>query len=117
MILGYLNVEGLATIGSKLNEAGIDFDPTKYQFGIYGVIIVLMMLFRPDRPDPRAPAQAGARGGDGGHAVLRRHARGRRHGPEPIGMTDLLHAVDVRKEFGGLIAVNDIDFTIPRGRS
>ncbi len=30
-------------------------------------------------------------------------------------MTDLLHAVDVRKEFGGLIAVNDIDFTIPSG--
>ncbi len=47
MILGYLNVEGLATIGSKLNEGGINFDPTKYQFGIYGVIIVLMMLFRP----------------------------------------------------------------------
>ena len=48
MILGYLNVAGLATIGSKLNEAGLDFEPTKYQFGIYGVIIVLMMLFRPE---------------------------------------------------------------------
>ena len=48
MILGYLNVAGLATIGSKLNEAGVDFEPTKYQFGIYGVIIVLMMLFRPE---------------------------------------------------------------------
>jgi branched-chain amino acid transport system permease protein len=47
LILGYLNVAGLATIGSKLNEAGFEFDPTKYQFGIYGVIIVLMMLFRP----------------------------------------------------------------------
>ncbi len=30
-------------------------------------------------------------------------------------MTDILHAVDVRKEFGGLIAVNDVDFTIPTG--
>ena len=30
-------------------------------------------------------------------------------------MADLLHATDVRKEFGGLIAVNDIDFTIPTG--
>jgi len=30
-------------------------------------------------------------------------------------MTDLLHAADVRKEFGGLVAVNDIDFTIPSG--
>jgi branched-chain amino acid transport system permease protein len=48
MILGYLNIEGLSTIGSKLQqEAGIDFDPTKYQFGIYGLIIVAMMLFRP----------------------------------------------------------------------
>jgi branched-chain amino acid transport system ATP-binding protein len=28
-------------------------------------------------------------------------------------MTDLLVAEDVRKEFGGLVAVNDVDFTIP----
>ncbi|MGE5690510.1 MAG: ABC transporter ATP-binding protein [Pseudomonadota bacterium] len=28
-------------------------------------------------------------------------------------MTDLLLARDVRKEFGGLVAVNDVDFTIP----
>jgi branched-chain amino acid transport system permease protein len=47
MILGYLNVEGLATIGTELQNAGIDFEPTKYQFGIYGAIIVIMMLFRP----------------------------------------------------------------------
>ena len=47
LILGYLNIEGLATIGSKVQQGGLDFDPTKYQFGIYGVIIVLMMLFRP----------------------------------------------------------------------
>jgi len=47
MILGYLNIEGLSTIGAKVQEAGLDFDPTKYQFGIYGFIIVAMMLFRP----------------------------------------------------------------------
>jgi branched-chain amino acid transport system permease protein len=47
LVLGYLNIEGLATIGSKIQDAGLDFDPTKYQFGIYGVIIVAMMLFRP----------------------------------------------------------------------
>jgi branched-chain amino acid transport system ATP-binding protein len=28
-------------------------------------------------------------------------------------MADLLVATDVRKEFGGLVAVNDVDFTIP----
>jgi branched-chain amino acid transport system permease protein len=47
MILASLNFSGLSTIGSKIQDAGIDFDPTKYQFGIYGIIIVLMMLFRP----------------------------------------------------------------------
>ncbi len=30
-------------------------------------------------------------------------------------MTDLLVADQVRKEFGGLVATNDIDFTIPQG--
>ncbi len=47
MILGYLNIEGLSTIGAKIQDGGLNFDPTKYQFGIYGVIIVTMMLFRP----------------------------------------------------------------------
>ena len=47
LILGYLDREGLATIGSKIQEGGLDFDPTKYQFGIYGAIIVVMMLIRP----------------------------------------------------------------------
>jgi branched-chain amino acid transport system permease protein len=47
LVLSYLDREGLATIGSKIQDAGLDFDPTKYQFGIYGVIIVLMMLYRP----------------------------------------------------------------------
>jgi branched-chain amino acid transport system ATP-binding protein len=29
---------------------------------------------------------------------------------------NVLEAVDVRKEFGGLIAVNDVNFTVPRGK-
>ena len=29
---------------------------------------------------------------------------------------DLLVAADVRKEFGGLVAVNDVSFTVPRGK-
>jgi branched-chain amino acid transport system permease protein len=48
-ILAYLNQEGLATIGSWVNrETPLSFEVTKYQFGIYGLIIVLMMLFRPE---------------------------------------------------------------------
>ena len=30
-------------------------------------------------------------------------------------MTDLIVAEKVRKEFGGLVAVNDVDFTVPQG--
>ena len=48
-ILAYLNQEGLANIGSWLNrETPLDFEVSKYQFGIYGAIIVLMMIFRPE---------------------------------------------------------------------
>jgi branched-chain amino acid transport system permease protein len=47
-ILTYLNQEGLANFGSWLNnETPLDFEVAKYQFLLYGVIIVLMMLFRP----------------------------------------------------------------------
>jgi branched-chain amino acid transport system permease protein len=47
-ILAWLNVEGLANIGSWVNaHTPLNVEVAKYQFGIYGVIIVLMMLFRP----------------------------------------------------------------------
>jgi branched-chain amino acid transport system permease protein len=48
VILGWLNIEGLAVIGTKFNDVtGLNIEVPKYQFGIYGIIIVLMMLFRP----------------------------------------------------------------------
>jgi branched-chain amino acid transport system permease protein len=47
-ILAWLNVEGLANIGTWLNaHTPLNVEVAKYEFGIYGVIIVLMMLFRP----------------------------------------------------------------------
>jgi branched-chain amino acid transport system permease protein len=47
-ILAWLNVEGLANIGSWVNaHTPLNVEVAKYKFGIYGVIIVLMMLFRP----------------------------------------------------------------------
>ena len=68
----YLNIEGLSTIGSKIQDAGVDFDPTKYQFGIYGAIIVAHDAVPADRADSRTSAQDRARGGRARHAVLRR---------------------------------------------
>jgi branched-chain amino acid transport system permease protein len=47
-VLAWLNVEGLANIGSWLSaDTPLDFEVAKYQFGIYGIIVVVMMLFRP----------------------------------------------------------------------
>jgi branched-chain amino acid transport system permease protein len=43
LFLSYLDQEGLAKIGTEL---GIE-DVPKYNFGIYGLIIVIVMLFRP----------------------------------------------------------------------
>jgi branched-chain amino acid transport system permease protein len=43
LFLAYLDQEGLAKIGTEL---GIE-DVPKYNFGIYGLLIVLVMLFRP----------------------------------------------------------------------
>ena len=36
--------------------------------------------------------------------------------PPPSTTDNVLVATDVRKEFGGLIAVNDVTFTVPRGK-
>jgi branched-chain amino acid transport system ATP-binding protein len=35
---------------------------------------------------------------------------------DPATDGDILVALGVRKEFGGLVAVNDVDFTVPRGK-
>ena len=97
----------------------IDFDLTKYQFGFYGVIIVLMMLFRPGRPDPErrhkrelelgvhdTPADVMHEGSD----------TDRDSGVMTDQQSDLLKVAEtVRKEFGGLVATNNIDFTIRQG--
>ena len=47
--LAYLDREGLRQHRRWLNDhLGIDFDVPKYEFGIFGVILVVSMLFRPE---------------------------------------------------------------------
>jgi branched-chain amino acid transport system permease protein len=46
--LAYLDQAGLANTGAWLNDhLGTNFDVPKYEFGIYGVILLVVMLFRP----------------------------------------------------------------------
>jgi branched-chain amino acid transport system permease protein len=54
--LAYLNQAGLANTGAWINDHfGTNIDVPKYQYGIYGVIILVVMLFRPEGliPDRR----------------------------------------------------------------
>jgi branched-chain amino acid transport system permease protein len=47
--LTYLDREGLANIGTQINnQLNTNFQVPKYEFGIFGVIIVVVMLFRPE---------------------------------------------------------------------
>jgi len=46
--LAYLDQAGLANTGAWINtHLGTNFDVPKYEFGIYGVILLVTMLFRP----------------------------------------------------------------------
>ena len=57
--LAYLNQEGLADIGHWINQNfGTNLDVPKYQFGIYGLIIVATMLLRPEGLIPSARRKA-----------------------------------------------------------
>ena len=47
--LSYLDREGLANIGNWVNtKLGTSLDVPKYEFGIFGLILVIVMLFRPE---------------------------------------------------------------------
>jgi branched-chain amino acid transport system permease protein len=48
LFLSYLDQEGLAKIGAEMSDIlNRQIDVPRYNFGIYGLIIVLVMLFRP----------------------------------------------------------------------
>ena len=57
--LAFLNQQGLADIGHSVNHTfGTNLDVPKYQFGIYGLIIVATMLLRPEGLIPSARRKA-----------------------------------------------------------
>jgi branched-chain amino acid transport system permease protein len=73
LFLSYLDQEGLAKIGT---EIGIE-DVPKYNFGIYGLIIVIVMLFRPTGLIPE-----------------RRHKRELEEGVHDTPLYDVTHEAD-----------------------
>ena len=54
-VLAYLNQQGLGAIGNTINSNfGTNIEITKYEAGLFGLLIVLMMLFRPQGLIPSA---------------------------------------------------------------
>ena len=125
--LEYLDREGLANIGGWLNghfgPGGSDFeiwhktlDVPLYEFGIFGVILVVVMLFRPEGLIPSSRRAAEFR--EGVHDEPLYDVAARRtplHAGAGLMAEALLETVALRKEFGGLTAVDDVDFTVAGG--
>ena len=115
--LAYLNQEGLGNIGAWLNN---HFSGESNSADKWFTIGARTSTCRSTRSassassscssccstggaDPELPSQGRVRGRGRRPASLRCPAR----------MTELLTAEGLRKEFGGLVAVNDVDFTVP----
>jgi branched-chain amino acid transport system permease protein len=59
VLLSYLNFQGLNAVGNTFNDvAGTNVSVPKYQYLVYGTIIVAVMLFRPQGLIPSAQRQA-----------------------------------------------------------
>ena len=60
--LAYLDQAGLANTGAWLNtNLGVTIDVPKYEFGIFGVILLVVMLFRPAGLIPSRAARRSSR--------------------------------------------------------
>ena len=58
-MLSYLNFQGLNAVGNTFNSvAGTNVSVPKYQYLVYGTIIVIVMLFRPQGLIPSAQRKA-----------------------------------------------------------
>ena len=106
--LTYLDREGLSNIGTQINSHfGTHLDVPKYEFGIFGIIIVVVDALPAGGADPELSA---APPSCTKASTTSRSTTTRSPVPDALLQTDLL-----RKEFGGLVAVDDVDFTVPAG--
>ena len=117
--LTYLDREGLANIGAWLNghfgPGGSDFqiwhkplDVPLYEFGIFGVILVVVMLLRPEGLIPSVAAPPSSTRA----CTTSRSTTSARVMSRSASVTT---PTRLRKEFGGLVAVDDVDFVVPEG--
>jgi branched-chain amino acid transport system permease protein len=83
-----------------------------YEIIVFGVVLVLVLKFAPDGLSPSVerwlPARRGAR-------IDTANAEALPARDKPAAGSDLLQVKAVRRTFGGLVAVNDVGFTLRAG--
>ena len=110
IVLAYVNYQGLFAAGAHVQlVAGTDIDVSKYSLLHLRVADRDVMLFRPRASAERAPAA--------GEFHEEERARGTSARPRPSDARRRLapRGAAAAQEFGGLVAVNDVDFAVPRG--
>ncbi len=130
MLLGYINYWLLPSVlNNAPSKIGLNFQLTSVQFGIYGFLLVIVMILRPQGliPERRRKLEMTAamvhpawRG-----RARRAHPRDEHRGdrmtaavtedaaPERPSAPAIMRAENLVKEFGGLVAVDDVSIDIP----
>ena len=92
-----------------LSSLGLDFTVSQVSFGIFGFILVLMMVLRPEGLLPERRRKLELTEGVGADETVFEAAMSE----QATTGQPLLAAEDIYKIFGGLVAVDGVDFSIP----
>ena len=95
-------------------EVGLDFEVTAIKFGIFGFLLLVMMVLRPEGFIPNRRRKLELHEGEIEGVADRDEELYERGGDE---WRNVLVAKNVTKRFGGLVAVNNVDFSSRRRRS
>ena len=121
VVLTMINTYIINDVGRTFTQNVFNFDLSQFSFGVFGFLLVAMMVLRPEGLLPerrrklefsrhRPPRRVGLRGIVDMTAPSTSPAAA-----QPAAADNLLIAENITKAFGGLIAVNDVSFSIPRG--
>ena len=115
IVLSFINNHLIPDVFNDFpSKVGLDFDLTQLSFGIFGFLLVIMMILQTRGPDPGAKAgRSSSSEGIGAGRPRWRVAATTRCQRGAAAWRRCSTAESVSKIFGGLVAVEDVDFEIP----